>query len=227
VVVRVAWLLLLPALVGAESTALERDVRALLKPQSLGGIALAFGAAGLAHGLDDEFSGHIDSELAAPLLDFGNFYFGSKYSVGSTAGLWFAARAAHRGEIRAASGEVLRALILAGAMVTPLKIAAGRQRPDGSNNFSFPSGHSANAFAISTVLSRRYGRRVGVPLFALAGFVPVARIHDRHHFFSDVVAGSVLGVVAGLAVDRGGSADMAFKPVYTKGLWVLQASWRY
>ena len=115
-VVRVAWLLLLPALVGAESTALERDVRALLKPQSLGGIALAFGAAGLAHGLDDEFSGHIDSELAAPLLDFGNFYFGSKYSVGSTAGLWFAARAAHRGEIRAASGEVLRALILAGAM---------------------------------------------------------------------------------------------------------------
>ncbi len=210
VVAHAAWLLLLPVLVGADPTALERDIRALLKPQSLGGIAVAFGVAGLASGLDEEFSGHVDNDRIEPLLDFGNVYLGGKHSLGF-----------------AASAEVLRALVLANAMVAPLKIVAGRERPDGSNDYSFPSGHSANAFAISTVFGRRYGREVGLPLFVLAGFVPVARIHDRHHFFSDVVAGSVLGVVAGWAVERGDGEKLVLAPGYARGLWMLQGGWRY
>ena len=155
----------------------ERDIRALLRPANLGGIALAFGAAGLAHGLDDEFSGRVDNAALEPVLDFGNFYFGTRYSVGSVVGMWGLSKVAGLEEVHAASGEVLRAL------VGPLKLVAGRTRPDGSNDHSFSSGHSANAFAISTVLGRRYGRGVGVPLFALAGTVPVARIHDRATFF--------------------------------------------
>ena len=41
------WLLLTPAVAGAEPSALERDARALLRPASLTGIALALGAARL------------------------------------------------------------------------------------------------------------------------------------------------------------------------------------
>ena len=227
VVICAAWLLLLPVGAGAEPTALERDVRALLKPQGLGGIAVAFGAAGLAHGLDDEFSGHLDHDLVAPLLNFGNAYLDSKHSLGSAAGVWLATGFMRRDGAHAASAEVLRALVLANAMVAPLKIVVGRERPDGSNEYSFPSGHSANAFAISTVLGRRYGRKVGLPFFVLAGFVPVARIHDRHHFFSDVVAGSVLGVVAGWAVERGDGEKLVLAPGYARGLWMLQVGWRY
>ena len=226
-VANAAWLLLLPVLVGAEPTALERDIRALLKLQSLGGIAVAFGVAGLASGLDEEFSGHVDNDRIEPLLYFGNAYLGAKHSLGSAAGVWLATGFMRRDGAHAASAEVLRALVLANAMVAPLKIVVGRERPDGSNEYSFPSGHSANAFAISTVLGRRYGRKVGLPLFVLAGFVPVARIHERHHFFSDVVAGSVLGVVAGWAVERGDGEKLVLAPGYARGLWMLQAGWRY
>ncbi len=220
-------LLLLPVMAWAEPLAIERDFRALFKPASLGGMALAFSAAGLAHGLDNELTGRVDNGLIKPLLDVGNSYLGTKHSAGLAAGSWLVARALHCDEVHAASGETLRALVLVGAMVAPLKVAVGRERPDGSNKFSFPSGHAANAFAISTVLGRRYGRAIGGPLFALASFVPVARIHDRHHFFSDVVAGAVLGMVAGLSVAMEERESVALIPVYADRAWLLNMSWSY
>ena len=64
----------------------------------------------------------------------------------------------------------LKALALAEAAALTLKIAVGRSRPyRGTDSdfiqpfvfdrdgFSFPSGHTAHAFALATVLSRRYG----------------------------------------------------------------------
>lgn len=229
VVVGLVWLLVLalPNVCVAEPMVLERDFRALLRPASLGGVALAFGAAGLAHGFDDKLSGRVDHPVLEPVLDFGNFYFGTRHSVGSVVGVWGLSKVAGMEEVHATSGEVLRALVLANALVGPLKLVAGRTRPDGSNDHSFPSGHSANAFAISTVLGRRYGRGVGVPLFALAATVPVARIRDRHHFFSDVVAGSILGVVAGWAVVGREGQEVVLAPVYGDGGWAMQIAWRY
>jgi membrane-associated phospholipid phosphatase len=220
------WVLVLPQLAAAEPTLLERDFRALLRPVSLGGVALAFGAAGLAHGLDDEFSGRVDNPVLEPVLDFGNFYAGTTTSMGAATGLWLFAKTARMDEVRQVSAEVLRGLVLANALVGPLKYLAGRERPDGSNDYSFPSGHSANAFAISAVLSRRYGKKVGVPLYALASFVPVARIHDRHHFFSDVVAGAILGTVAGFAVNGEGE-NLVLVPAHIGGTRLLQVRWRY
>ena len=83
------WLLVLalPNVCVAEPMVLERDFRALLRPASLGGVALAFGAAGLAHGFDDKLSGRVDHPVLEPVLDFGNFYFGTRHSVGSVVGV--------------------------------------------------------------------------------------------------------------------------------------------
>ena len=229
VVVRLIWALalLMPQVTAAEPTGLERDVRALLRPASLGGFVLALGAAGVAHRFDGELNGPVDNELIEPVLDFGNFYFETEYSVVSVAGVWAMSKVAGWKETGVASGEVLRALVLANAMVAPLKVTVGRTRPDRTNDWSFPSGHSANAFAMSTVLSRRYGRWVGIPLCALAATVPVARIHGQHHFFSDVVAGAILGVVAGLAVDQHEDKAWGLVPAYTGGTWTVQAWRRY
>ena len=220
------WLLWVPALAAAEPSALQRDARALLRPESLAGLALAFGAAGLAHQWDDELVGPIDNGLLEPVLDFGNFFFKTKHCVGSVATIWGGSKVASLDEVHAASGAVLRALVLSSAMVGPLKLISGRTRPDISNDLSFPSGHSANAFAIGTVLARRYGRRVGAPLLALAATVPAARVHERHHFFSDVVAGSILGAVAGWAVDRAGGRALSLAPVYIQGMLVVHVRWR-
>ena len=41
-------------------------------------------------------------------------------------------------------------------------------RPDGSDNKSFPSNHTANAFASATTLHIRHGWQVGLPAYGVA-----------------------------------------------------------
>jgi membrane-associated phospholipid phosphatase len=70
---------------------------------------------------------------------------------------------------------------------------------------SFPSGHSATAFAFAAGVGR-VSPPAAVPLHALAALVAYSRVHTGVHFPGDVVAGAVSGtVVAQLtthAIDR-------------------------
>ena len=54
---------------------------------------------------------------------------------------------------------------------TALKEIFPERRPDGSNRKSFPSGHSATAFAAAATLENRYGWEAGAPAFVLATIV--------------------------------------------------------
>jgi membrane-associated phospholipid phosphatase len=61
---------------------------------------------------------------------------------------------------------------------------------------SFPSGHTVTAFS-TTVLITYWCRNKfwGLPLVILAAFVGYSRMYLSEHFFEDVTAGSVLGVI--------------------------------
>lgn len=61
-------------------------------------------------------------------------------------------------------------------------------------SLSFPSGHSAAAFAFATGVGNRLPVVAG-PLHAIAGVVAYSRVHTGVHHPSDVVVGSVLGTV--------------------------------
>jgi membrane-associated phospholipid phosphatase len=60
---------------------------------------------------------------------------------------------------------------------------------------SFPSGHSASAFAVATVFAQRYSKHRWVPFaaYGVAGLVGFSRISSNSHFLSDVGFGSMLG----------------------------------
>ena len=73
------------------------------------------------------------------------------------------------------------------------KALIDEERPDNSDDDSFPSGHTANAFAAATSLHRRYGWEVGFPAYAVATITGVARERSREHYWYDVVAGAVIG----------------------------------
>ena len=62
-------------------------------------------------------------------------------------------------------------------------------------NGSFPSGHSMVAFAVATVIARRYGNHRWVPFaaYGLASVVGFSRLTLNVHFLSDVFMGSALG----------------------------------
>ncbi len=88
-------------------------------------------------------------------------------------------------------------LAVAGGTTYLLKQAIDERRPDGSDNNSFPSGHTSISFASAATLENRYGWQVGVPAFAVASFVGVARVEARKHYWYDVVAGAALGTAGG------------------------------
>lgn len=57
---------------------------------------------------------------------------------------------------------------------------------------SFPSGHSATAFAFATAVGHVMPR-AAVPLHALAGLVSYSRVHTGVHYPGDVMAGALIG----------------------------------
>jgi len=127
----------------------------------------------------------------------------------------------NRSQLQKISAHWLEALIDTGLWVTGLKILVGRNRPGEGNphsrstgprgyfkeqgaNSSFPSGHSALAFASAAVMTREaHGSLwVGIPAYALAGGVAFSRVYVEKHWLSDVLFGAALGHSIGMLVEN-------------------------
>ena len=126
--------------------------------------------------------------------------------------LWMTSAAAlalvggHSGRRAAAQGLV--SVVATSALVNlVVKRIGRRQRPDRAAvevpmarhvrmpaSLSFPSGHSAVAFAFATGVGNQLPVVAG-PLHALAGVVAYSRVYTGVHHPSDVVVGSVLGTI--------------------------------
>jgi len=79
-----------------------------------------------------------------------------------------------------------------------LKQTVKKTRPDGSNRRSFPSGHSATAFAAASSIMERRGADEGAPALLLASLVSTARVKARKHDWTDVIAGAAIGSASGV-----------------------------
>jgi membrane-associated phospholipid phosphatase len=97
----------------------------------------------------------------------------------------------------------------AGLAVTALKETFDRARPPVADptvsavgtvpdSASFPSGHSATAFAAAVAVGMLYPR-LRWPLLALAALVAASRVYLGVHYVTDVAAGTVLGIAVGVA----------------------------
>lgn len=75
-----------------------------------------------------------------------------------------------------------------------LKYTVKKERPDGSDEKSFPSNHTAVAFAGAAYLQRRYGWEYGAPAYAVGAYVAWGRVYSKRHDFWDILAGAAIGV---------------------------------
>lgn len=71
-------------------------------------------------------------------------------------------------------------------------------RPDGSDRYSFVSGHASNACAGATFIGQRYGWQYGTAAMLPAGYVAWTRVNAKKHHPRDVIAGCAVGVATGL-----------------------------
>jgi undecaprenyl-diphosphatase len=105
---------------------------------------------------------------------------------------------------------VLIAIIVLAVIVLAVKFTIRRRRPDGewgalyrtTDPHSFPSGHAARAVLIAMLAIGLGPWWLAIILCIWAPLVSLARVAMGVHYLSDVVAGAVLGGIAGLIVLR-------------------------
>jgi hypothetical protein len=120
--------------------------------------------------------------------------------IGGSVGTYVWGRLRNQPRVSHVGTDLIQAQLIAQALTIPLKYATRRERPDGSGPTSFPSGHAASTFAFATALERHLGWRYAVPAFAAASYVAASRLPANRHWFSDVVFGATVGIIAGRTV---------------------------
>lgn len=102
---------------------------------------------------------------------------------------------------------IVLSVILTQLVVNGLKLTTGVLRPDATNFFSFPSGHTAAAFMAATLFYKEYGFKgywVALVAYAAAIVTGFTRILNNRHWLFDVIIGAALGILL---------TDLAFRLV--------------
>ncbi len=88
-------------------------------------------------------------------------------------------------------------------MVSPLKSISKMERPDQSAWNSFPSGHTATAFAAAEFLRQEYkdvSVWYGVGGYVIASATGILRVYNNRHWLSDIITGAGIGILSTKAV---------------------------
>lgn len=108
-----------------------------------------------------------------------------------------------KNNFRQQSINIIVANTIMGTVVFATKNIVKEERPDQSDNLSFPSGHTATGFTNASLLF--YEFKDSNIWYASSGFLfatatGVLRIANNKHYTSDVLAGAGIGLATGLAV---------------------------
>lgn len=174
--------------------------------------------------------------------DVGDFF--EPAALQSTTNLYLAgvtglAYFTRQGWLHAPAKQLLYSQWISGLIRQGTGIAIGRRRPsqeesayvfEPGNGKSFPSGHSAVAIAIATVLSHHIGHPLATAgLYGAAGSVLFQRMDSGEHWSSDVWMGGALGLLVSRGVieaEESRRLTVAAAPG-PGGEWELVLSWNH
>lgn len=171
-----------------------------------GAVAGLTGAAMLADRSADRLAGSLEGRTGDRIEPVVRMYGEVWLLAGVCGGAYIAGLAGGDDWLRETAFLAGTGLVLTAAATTLLKVVVGRARPyhgGGPGTFrmfsladaynSFPSGHTAAAFALSAVLAHRLRNAWATAgLYALATLTSVSRIYVHDHWFSDCVFGALL-----------------------------------
>ena len=90
-------------------------------------------------------------------------------------------------------------MLIMSTSVWATKKISNETRPDGSDPYSFPSGHTANAFCGAEFLRQEYKGKsawYGIGGYAAAFVTAYLRMYNDKHWLGDVVAGAGIGILS-------------------------------
>ena len=210
---------------------LGEDIKHLPALPNLYIAAVGGGLAAAVHPGDQAFNARLLSHYDAVNTAFapGKYLGNTPEQVALSLGTYAFGRWRDQPKVAHLGMDLLQAQILTEILVEPIKFAARRTRPDGSNNQSFPSGHAAVTFATATVIERHLGWRKSRLGYGIASYVAMSRIHDNRHYLSDVIFGAAVGSIAGRTVVHHAADYWTFTPAAVPGggvaLMVSRTRW--
>lgn len=164
--------------------------------------------------LSDRAAYRLSAEHRSHALDrwaeIGDGLGAGKHLIGAMAATWVVARLTGKHEAARHVLHVAAAYTVGNVVVSALKPAVGRHRPDddedpwrfrpfsgGGEWHAFPSAHAIHAFTIASALaSETDSRWVGAGAFAAAGLVGWSRVYRLEHWPSDAVGAGILGILS-------------------------------
>jgi membrane-associated phospholipid phosphatase len=139
------------------------------------------------------------------------------------AGLYGIGRADGQRRLQALGLHSVESMLIADVIGGTIKLVAGRARPyvnienpadfqlfrgfSGHAYQSFPSGHTINAFAFASTVTRETqfwwphsAWYVGTVMYGGAALMGASRIYNNQHWASDVIGGAAIGTLVGIKV---------------------------
>ena len=189
-------------------------------------LGIGGGAALVAHIWDDDIVQELQVNTQLNnALEPGSHYGRFAWVFAGSFAVYGAGRLAGHQHTAVVGADLVRSQIVAQLWVQLLKVTVQRERPDQSNNVSFPSGHAAGGFAVAGVLARHYGWKAAIPAYLGAGYIAAARIHDNKHYLSDVTFGAAMGLASARTVlFNAGRYGVTVAPSLTPGGVAIRAT---
>ena|GEM_PF-4441772 len=108
-----------------------------------------------------------------------------------------------KGDSRASLVNTMNSYLFTLGVTQLVKTGAARERPDGSDNLSFFSGHSAGAFAagagvVAALKDTECSPWLSHTAWLVSGALAFSRIVDDKHFATDVITGALVGASVGI-----------------------------
>jgi membrane-associated phospholipid phosphatase len=187
----------------APFTAVPDDFVRFLSPGTLRVAGIGAAGALAAHQWDRQGIEEAKEHFRPSMFTAGNIGGSFFVQTGASLGLYSIGKLTGTDTLSGLGGDLVRAQALTQGVVQAAKFATRRARPDGSDRYSLPSGHTATTFATATVLQEHFGWKVGIPAYGFGAYVAASRMSANKHHLSDVLLGATIGIAAGRTVAVG------------------------
>ncbi len=108
-----------------------------------------------------------------------------------------------------------------------LKETVEKERPDGTGDDAFPSGHAATAFQGAAFIHRRYGIRDAWPAYVLATYTGWTRVDADEHDTADVLAGAAVGIASSFILAKRRNVNVTALAEPSTGTYGLRIAGRF